>query len=39
MIPALRAKDLDVLRTVKVVTGHVILDGGVNDRSKPKNLF
>lgn len=28
MVPALSEKDLDVLRTVKIVTGFVVLDGG-----------
>lgn len=39
-IPALTAKDLEVLKSVKVVTGHVVIDGGVNDRSgdRPRSL-
>lgn len=32
-IPALTAKDLDVLKSVKVVTGHVVIDGGNNNQS------
>ncbi|KAI1729731.1 receptor L domain-containing protein [Ditylenchus destructor] len=38
-IPPLMAADLDVLRSVKIVTGHVVIDGGrQNNPNKPTSL-
>lgn len=38
-VPALTAKDLEVLRTVKVVTGYVVMDGGNKDQCKCHQLI
>lgn len=38
-IPALRASDLEVLKTVRIVTGHVAIDGGLfGNPNKPRSL-
>lgn len=38
-VPALRAADLEVLRTVRIVTGHVAIDGGlISNPNKPRSL-
>ncbi|KAI6174995.1 Receptor protein-tyrosine kinase [Aphelenchoides bicaudatus] len=39
-VPALTAKDLEVLRTVKVVTGYVVVDGGNNNQlaGRPRSM-
>lgn len=38
MVPALTAKDLEILRTVKVVTGYVSIDGGEMVERKSQHL-